>query len=68
MYNKRLGTFCRLDHHIKLTVIVFFLDEDDLTLPVYMYEIESGVSINENMISLLSMESATPQLLKVSRN
>nr|CAH7723418.1 unnamed protein product [Callosobruchus chinensis] len=37
--------------------------ENDLCLPVYMYNLE-GKSINEQLITLLSIESASPQISK----
>lgn len=40
-------------------------DENTAVLPVYMYDFETGSSINENLISQLTVELATPILKPV---
>lgn len=45
--------------------ILIILVDGDLTLPIYMYDVDTGESINEKMILSLSMESANPELSKV---
>jgi hypothetical protein len=43
-------------------------DDDDITIPVVMYDVITQSSINEELINLLTIESAMPVLDKVSRH
>ncbi|CAG9821429.1 unnamed protein product [Phaedon cochleariae] len=40
------------------------IDENDLSLPIFMYNFETGKSINEELIHLLTIESALPVIQK----
>ncbi|XP_057667390.1 tudor domain-containing protein 7 isoform X1 [Diorhabda carinulata] len=38
-------------------------DENDVSLPVYMYDMETGVCLNKELIPKLTLESAAPNIL-----